>query len=149
MPYKTKEARREHYRKNKDEINRKRRKYNSKPEIKERKKQLEKEWRKNNIERLREKNKIYHKNYKIKLRNIVFNHYGWSCICCGESNPGFLTIDHIDGGGEKHRKEIHRHIHPWLIKNNFPKGFQTLCFNCNCGRHYNNGICPHKIKKEK
>ena len=24
-------------------------------------------------------------------------------------------------------------LHKWLIDNNFPKGFQTLCFNCNCG----------------
>jgi hypothetical protein len=22
-------------------------------------------------------------------------------------------------------------------------GFQVLCWNCNCGRAFNNGICPH------
>lgn len=22
--------------------------------------------------------------------------------------------------------------------------YQLLCFNCNCGRHRNGGVCPHK-----
>ena len=37
-------------------------------------------------------------------------------------------------------------ITTWLYRNNFPKGFQTLCFNCNWGKHINDGICPHQQK---
>lgn len=42
-----------------------------------------------------------------------------------------LSIDHIDGGGAKHRKGLTTsNIYRWLIKNNFPTGFQVLCMNC-------------------
>ena len=35
-------------------------------------------------------------------------------------------------------------IYSWLIRNNYPEGFQVLCYNCNLGKAHNNGICPHK-----
>ena len=81
-------------------------------------------------------------------RDTVFSYYGNKCECCGESNTLFLTIDHIDGGGSKHRREIKTSggigFYRWLIKNNFPEGFRVLCFNCNCGRSRNGGTCPHE-----
>lgn len=147
MGYKNKEDRREHYRKNKDEINRKRREYAKTPEGKERISKENKRWKENNKEKWSEKNKIYSKNYDIKCKKLVFKHYGEKCACCKESEKMFLTIDYIEGGGEKHRKQIGRKINRWLVANNFPKGFQTLCFNCNWGKHINNGICPHKDNK--
>jgi hypothetical protein len=55
----------------------------------------------------------------------------------------FLTIDHINGGGNKHRQQIRSRICHWLKKNNYPEGFQVLCFDCNLGRSINGGICPH------
>ena len=39
-----------------------------------------------------------------RLRASLFNHYGWSCACCGEDRYEFLSIDHINGGGAKHRR---------------------------------------------
>ena len=39
-------------------------------------------------------------------------------------------------------------IYIWLKNNNFPEGFQVLCFNCNCGKARNKGICPHSGKTE-
>ncbi len=146
MPYKNKEERREHYEKNKDEINKKRREYNKKPEVLERKKECEKKWRDNNKEKVKERNKVYSKKNRDKNRELVFNHYGKQCSCCGEKELKFLSIDHINGKGTKHRKKIKNQTYIWLIKNNYPKGFQTLCFNCNWGRYRNNGICPHKNK---
>lgn len=71
------------------------------------------------------------------------------CACppCKEDNPLFLSIDHINGGGQKHRKEVHSYgttLYNWLKRNNFPKGYQILCFNCNLGKSRNKGrICPH------
>lgn len=146
MSYRTKEKRKIHYEKNKEEINKKRREYNKKPEVQKRIRKQDKEWRENNKEKVRKWNKVFSKKYRDKNRELVFNHYGRQCACCGEKEIKFLSIDHIDGNGEKHRKKIHRNINIWLVKNNYPKGFQTLCFNCNWGRYRNNGVCPHKDK---
>jgi hypothetical protein len=30
------------------------------------------------------------------------------------------------------------------VKQGFPDGFQTLCFNCNVGKYKNGGVCPHQ-----
>lgn len=89
------------------------------------------------------------KRYR-ELKAEVFSAYGgYVCRCCGETEPLFLCIDHMDGGGEKHRKEvgaIGRMFYHWLKKNNFPDGFQVLCNNCNMGKHLNGGVCPHETK---
>lgn len=81
-----------------------------------------------------------------RTKSLVFTHYGNKCKCCGEQEPIFLTIDHINNDGNKHRKVIGRKLYAWIVKNNFPDTFQILCFNCNTGRHFNGGICPHQQK---
>jgi hypothetical protein len=86
----------------------------------------------------------------LRIKKEVINYYNElsQCVCCGESNLVFLTIDHMDNNGAEHRKKINRFgegFYRWLISNNFPNGYQVLCFNCNCGRKINGGICPHKI----
>lgn len=94
-----------------------------------------------------ELHKQYYKEQRKRLMAQVLDHYGNCCACCGEIEPMFLTIDHINGGGNIHRRQIGKAsvvLHRWLIKNDFPKGFQVLCFNCNIGRSINFGICPHK-----
>jgi hypothetical protein len=30
------------------------------------------------------------------------------------------------------------------VKNAFPDTITLLCFNCNCGKGRNKGVCPHK-----
>jgi len=147
MPYKNIEERRKHYEKNKDEINRKRREYGKSPEVKERKNSLHKKWRIDNLDKMRKSEREYSRKRRAKEKKLVFNHYGRKCVCCGEENEGFLTIDHINGKGTEHRKNIHNQLYYWLVKNNFPEEFQTLCFNCNWGKYNNGGICPHKDKK--
>ena len=90
--------------------------------------------------------------YAKQRRSKVLVAYGEICTCCKESDSRFLTIDHIDGGGSKHRRELSKSprrassgvLIRWLIKKGFPSGFQILCFNCNCGRAINGGICPHQ-----
>lgn len=82
---------------------------------------------------------------KIKRRKIKENvllAYGEKCNCCGESTKEFLHIDHINGNGRKHLKEIKMDFYQWLIKNNFPSEFQILCANCNmCKFRYK--VCSH------
>ena len=86
---------------------------------------------------------------KDRERRIqVIQHYSQGvgcCACCGESHIEFLGIDHIDGGGNKHRKEVQNHyrnIYWYLIKNNYPDGYRVLCHNCNLARGFY-GYCPH------
>lgn len=86
------------------------------------------------------------KDKKKELRQEVFNVYGGQiCNCCGETIDRFLTLDHIANDGKEHRKTVgDTSVFRWLKKNNFPPGFQVLCFNCNLGKYHNGGICPHK-----
>ncbi len=69
-----------------------------------------------------------------RVRQAVFDRYGWTCACCGATEN--LTIDHINGDGKEHRaadglgKGSHK-FYRWLVANNFPEGFQTLCGVCN------------------
>jgi hypothetical protein len=80
------------------------------------------------------------------------------CNCCGlNSHLDFLEIDHI--AGKKQMDSIpelvaigysselkHQKLRNWIIKNNFPDGFQILCHNCNMGKGMkkNNNKCPHE-----
>lgn len=85
----------------------------------------------------------------ITRRILVFNHYGHHCVCCGETEPKFLAIDHILGGGNKHIKEIGRgNLYRWIIRNKYPKGFQVLCHNCNVAKGFY-GSCPHQDRNRK
>jgi hypothetical protein len=85
------------------------------------------------------------------IKDKVYEAYGgYVCNCCGESEPSFLSIDHVNNDGAAQRKEIGsggERIYKWLVKNNFPEGYQVLCMNCQWGRRKNNGICPHKLVK--
>ena len=78
--------------------------------------------------------------YMATIRNrtkvVILTHYGedkCACVMCGESRLACLSIDHINGNGAYARKTYHRsgnNIYSWLKKENFPKGYQTLCMNC-------------------
>lgn len=87
---------------------------------------------------------IIGKRYRIKQKMIVFQHYGLRCSCCGETKIEFLSIDHINGYGNQYVKITNGHLYTWLIKNNFPRDYRTLCMNCNWGRRFTvNKECPH------
>lgn len=88
----------------------------------------------------------YYKSHKNELniknaernRNVrleVLMHYSngtMQCKECGERNVEFLEIDHINGGGNKHKKtEGIGSMYHYLRNNNFPEGYQILCSNCN------------------
>lgn len=87
------------------------------------------------------------KSYQRKLKFATITHYGNECACCGEKEFGFLCLDHINGGGNKHRKEVGSGaaMYRWIRDNGYPKIFQVMCHNCNQGRQFNGGICPHKM----
>jgi len=116
-----------------------------------------KQKRKINMRYYHQKNRNYGKTMKkwyYKQKELVYNHYGNKCSCCGEKQIFFLSIDHINGNGRKHREKVGKgaKFYHWIVKNNFPKELQILCSNCNTGKHRNKGICPskkkHKIQKK-
>ena len=89
------------------------------------------------------------KRYKVRARQLlieVLEAYGGAvCSCCGETEPLFLSIDHINEDGAEMRK-IHGSgidFYRWLKKHDYPGGFQVLCMNCNLGKAINGGQCPH------
>lgn len=100
-----------------------------------------------------------YKAHKIQKRldwknfcNEIYTAYGNKCWCCGESNPGFFTIDHVNNDGAKHRHRSSKNkkdrvnnakIFREIKRAGFPDTFRLMCFNCNCGRQRNGGICPH------
>lgn len=84
-------------------------------------------------------------NWKIKIATLT--HYGGKCTCCGEGEPKFLTIDHINDDGYLNRRQNGRtgvaSFYYWIKKNRYPTDLQVLCFNCNLAKgHFK--ICPHQ-----
>lgn len=81
---------------------------------------------------------------------MALDYYGGRCTCCGEADPAFLTFDHINGGGNQHRRVVGiraPYFYEFLIKNNYPEEYQVLCWNCNAAKHFNPGGCPHRRVK--
>ena len=111
----------------------------------------------------RPENKAKFKEYRDSIRLKILQYYSKRlsksnipcCRCCGEnSHIEFLAIDHIAGKKEmdsepellklgyssSKRGQV---LHKWVIENNFPKGFQILCHNCNSAKGFY-GKCPHE-----
>ena len=81
------------------------------------------------------------------FREQVLAHYGTVCACCGEHRYEFLAIDHVDGNGAAHRRQIGKsRMDRWLAKSGFPSGFQVLCHNCNMAKGLY-GACPHQKRR--
>ena len=63
-----------------------------------------------------------------------------------------LDVDHVRGGGNKHRKSLkHRgvaYFYSVVMKDVKNSGgmFQILCCNCNHSKRRNGGICEHKTE---
>ena len=93
-----------------------------------------------------------------RYRTDALLHYSngtMQCACpgCTETRLEFLTLDHIDGGGNKDRRRLTKSanrnpgglaVYYDLRRRNYPTGFRVLCFNCNSARGAW-GYCPHEI----
>jgi hypothetical protein len=104
---------------------------------------------------------ITEQDYRIKRRDQrnqikleVLTHYGngrCQCVMCGESRPACLSIDHINGNGYKLRKsgieKKGRSLYPSLKKQGYPKGYQTLCMNCQFYKRELNQECQGSGKR--
>ena len=102
--------------------------------------------------RHKEERKRKVKEYMRKLKLFILQYYSKNeipfCKCCNEKEIKFLCLDHINGGGKKHRQEVGEgtNFYRWLKNNNYPKGLQVLCYNCNMAKGFW-GKCPHQREK--
>ena len=84
--------------------------------------------------------------YNSRIKSIVIKKYGSKCACkkCPENKVEFLTVDHINNDGFKHKNQIKGIYSRYLdiIRRNFPKEYQLLCHNCNWAKTAL-GKCPH------
>lgn len=102
-------------------------------------KEKRKEYSRQYTQNHREECRLQHKKVNAALKLVILTHYSLSappsCSRCGLTDIDILTIDHINGGGNEHRRQIallgSSNLYRWLQNNNFPLGFQVLCFNCN------------------
>ena len=91
-----------------------------------------------------------------RLRSETIELYGGQCACCGEKELRYLQLDHIKGGGNKHRKKLgigygalRAAVHginvqtmiTWARRNCSKGTLQVLCANCNFAKAYYGG-CP-------
>lgn len=108
MPYKCKEREKEYHKE-----------YNKKYYPQHRSKTLQAGYR--NRERIR-----LEALSRYSIRGVI------RCARCGNANIDVLVIDHIEDGGNAHRRAVgKRCLNYWLRDNNYPEGFQVLCSNCN------------------
>lgn len=88
--------------------------------------------------------------YRQRMRLDAIYHYSNNnpkCACCGENHLEFLALDHINGGGNKERKELKKmgtNMFVYLFKKGYPEGYRVLCHNCNMSLGCY-GYCPHKV----
>ena len=116
-------------------------------------KEYMKEYRKKNKDKLRiqhrewkqkrkGRNKELNQQERARLKHQVLTNYSNGdfpkCVSCGFKDVRALTIDHIFNNGAEERREIMGNrlcagttFYRWLRKNDYPHGYQTLCFNCN------------------
>lgn len=164
LPYKDPKKKAEHnrmYRKNNEKyIRKKGKEYRDKN--KEKIATYKKKWMNDN----KDKWSAYWRGYRQRLKIEVFSHYckgKLKCECCKENYIEFLTLDHKNNDGNKHRRSLHikgalkgkqgqnagRRFYAWLKRNGYPQnlGLRILCWNCNCAQGFYS-ICPH-IKRPK
>ena len=66
---------------------------------------------KNHLKYIKNKDSIIKRNraYDVKNKMIVFEYYSEGeprCACCNEAMIEFLSVDHINNDGAKHRKNL-------------------------------------------
>lgn len=93
--------------------------------------------------------------YLVRIRREVFEHYGWTCVCCGYADSRFLTLDHANGNGGQERiarygansggakNTIQQTYYDYRKQGRWRDDLQVMCWNCNCAKG-NGPWCPHE-----
>jgi len=90
-----------------------------------------------------------HKNYWKKLKVAIYDKLGDHCVKCGFSDKRALQVDHINGNGNKTRREMTNYkFLKSLLEVSDEELFsnhQILCANCNQIKKIEN----NELKKQK
>lgn len=122
-----------------------------------------KKYRKQHKKEIDEYNKKWYKIHKEyfrkackeerkKLKMEVLTHYSNGIPKCANiynfhkeeiTDIRCLQIDHIKGRNTKLPFRSGGDLYHWLKRNNYPKGYQVLCCNCNWIKRYENKECGY------
>jgi len=105
----------------------------------------QREWKKKNPERTSAHGKTYYRRTKTEFlrrqaernkrrRAKMIEKLGGVCACCGETEPMFLCLDHIKGGGRREYAKKGGSAGVWkrAIRDGLDrKKYRVLCWNCN------------------
>ena len=101
---------------------------------------------KNPLQKRRHENK-----YRMRLKERMFHVLGHVCVRCGLFDKRALQFDHINGGGNKARREK-KHVNQRRMMAYYVKHpeeskltFQILCASCNWIKRYENN---EAVKRE-
>jgi len=96
--------------------------------------------------------------WRFKNRLEIYSHYSTEgkicCSICKEDEIKFLCLDHINGGGNKHRQKLGgvREAFADIKRAGFPDGYRILCHNCNikhgCKDYYGTGCRGERLESE-
>lgn len=96
-----------------------------------------------------EPRKEYARQAARKLRAEFLAAYGGRCECCGESEPAFLCLDHVNRDGVRDRAATggrNTGVIRRLKREGWPRdGYRLLCANCNTATAWGRE-CPHQRK---
>lgn len=106
--------------------------------------QRSKKWAKDNPARIAE---IVKKSSQNRLKTL-YEWMGNKCKCCGENDPMYFQIDHVNNDGHLDKKLGCFKVTIKRYQKN-PERFQLLCANCNIAKHLNGGKLYKPKKKRK
>ena len=120
------------------------RRYNT-PETPEQRETLRAQWRAWHERNKTRRNQGHRERIRALRLETLEAYGGLVCCCCGEDLEAFLTLDHVYNDGADERRTGYDGAKLWrkLRRENWPIGYQVLCYNCNNGKRVNNGVCPH------
>lgn len=85
-------------------------------------------WLKAYMDKNREKLLAYKRQWRKEQRMEILEKYGRQCNICGFKDVRALQIDHVNGGGRKHR--LKSTFYSDILNDKWGQ-FQLLCANCN------------------
>ena len=83
-------------------------------------------------------------NY-YRNKKVVHKLLGNKCVCCGENNPIYFNIDHVNNDGHLDKSSVYT-LKKYLEN---PERYQLLCANCNQAKKLNGGKLYKPKKKRK
>lgn len=100
--------------------------------------EYQRDWYQRNKERLKpQKSKLMQKyreqsrQAKVRLKEKLFEMYGRKCSICGFEDIRALTLDHINGNGNKEKAKLgERGVYRKAAEEYRPDLYRTLCMNC-------------------